>query len=35
VAIGQWIRSYAHIAFAVLAALAGTGILIVGLVDLR
>jgi cytochrome c biogenesis protein CcdA len=34
-AIGEWIRKYAHIAFAVLAGLAGVGILIVGLVDLR
>jgi cytochrome c biogenesis protein CcdA len=34
-ALGAWIRRYAHTVIAVLAGLAGLGILIVGLVDLR
>jgi cytochrome c biogenesis protein CcdA len=33
--IGDWVRSYAHVAVAVIAGLAGVGILIVGLADLR
>jgi cytochrome c biogenesis protein CcdA len=35
VALGEWVRKYAHVAVAVIAGLAGIGFVVVGIADLR
>ena len=35
VAIGEWVRRYAHVTVAIVAGLAGIGFVVLGLVDLR